>query len=446
MRVLIKSLTYRDFYHSLTNIRRTADTTDEQIVEDIKENFFSFDERKFNEDKLSRNRNEFNYKLNNDISFHNCGKRGHVKKDCRLPSNTSNKHRREFKRKISYKSNKINMKNFERNKYNANDTNKFRMKCYKCGGEHRAFECNYNFKSNPISKNEDKIYLNISDIEKQPGEDSDIYELYDEEPPTHLRMLMDEEEEEYCNDDPSSTSRSFSYNLTNNKPFPKKITLIDLTNDEDEKINNEEKLSHPFARDISDDHDDDNNDDNDNDNDNDEDDDSDDHNNDNDDELNDDDTEIVYDDESFNPGLINEDRRIIYEDKELDGFTYYQIIKYYKTKGSNKKVFPNISEFRLKVQTDKIEQNKQKSVDTEDAECLIRIMDEKLDDTLDFELQDITDEANILNEETAYSMISNNRENNGFIDSGCSKTSLKSRKFFEKVKECNKNVSGASGK
>jgi hypothetical protein len=30
MRVLIKSPTYKDFYHSLTNIRRTADTTDEQ--------------------------------------------------------------------------------------------------------------------------------------------------------------------------------------------------------------------------------------------------------------------------------------------------------------------------------------------------------------------------------------------------------------------------------
>ena len=37
------------------------------------------------------------------------------------------------------------------------------------GGEHKAFECNYNFQSNPISnKNEDMIYLNISDIEKQP--------------------------------------------------------------------------------------------------------------------------------------------------------------------------------------------------------------------------------------------------------------------------------------
>jgi hypothetical protein len=219
---LIKSPTYRDFYHSLTNTRRNTNVTDEQIIEEIKDNLISFDERKFSEYKLSRmKREEYNYKLDNDITCHNCGKKGHYKKDCRFPTKTSNKTKQAFKGKVSYKSNKINMKNFEKTKYNAN-TNKFKMKCYKCGGEHRAFECNYNFQSNPISnKQEDKIYFNIVDIKKQPGEDYEINELYDdEEPPMHLRMLIEEEEEEeeeeYCNDDPSSSSRSFSYNLTTN--------------------------------------------------------------------------------------------------------------------------------------------------------------------------------------------------------------------------------------
>jgi hypothetical protein len=43
MRVLIKSPTYRDFYHSLTNTRRNTITTDERIIEEIKENLISFD-------------------------------------------------------------------------------------------------------------------------------------------------------------------------------------------------------------------------------------------------------------------------------------------------------------------------------------------------------------------------------------------------------------------
>ena len=62
---------------------------------------------------------------------------------------------------------------------------------------------------------------------------------------------MDEDKEEYCNYDPSSSSRSFSYNLTNNNPFSKRFPLIDLTNEEDEKIDNKEKIS----QDINDKHD-----------------------------------------------------------------------------------------------------------------------------------------------------------------------------------------------
>jgi len=449
MRVLIKSPTYRDFYHSLTNTRRNANNTDEQIIEEIKDNLISFDERKFNEYKLSKTK-EYNYKLNNDITCHNCGKKGHYKKDCRSPTKTSNNLKHTFKKKLSYKTNKANMKNFERTKYNAN-VNKFRMKCFKCGGEHRALECNYNFQSNPISNNrEEKLYFNISDIGNQPGEEYETNELYDdEEPPSHLRMLMDEEEE-YSNDDPSSSSRSFSYNLTTkNSYLPKRFPLIDLTrevldltNEEDERSNNEEKLSHPFTifRDNY------NNDDNENDDDDNNDNDDDDHDNDNDDDFNDEDREIIYDDNNFNPEMIDEDKEIIYEDKELDGYVYYQVMKYYKTKGSNKKVFPNISEFKLETQINKRELKNQKSVDTEEAECLIRIMDDELDDTIDFELQNITDEAKILHDDTAYTMRTNDRENNCFIDSGCSKTALKSRKFFQKVYECNRKVSGANGK
>ena len=45
MRVLIKSPTYRDFYHSLTNTRRNTNVTDEQVIEEIKDNLISFDER-----------------------------------------------------------------------------------------------------------------------------------------------------------------------------------------------------------------------------------------------------------------------------------------------------------------------------------------------------------------------------------------------------------------
>ena len=45
-------------------------------------------------------------------------------------------------------------------------------------------------------------------------------------------------------------------------------------------------------------------------------------------------------------------------------------------------------------------------------------MDEELDDAIDYEIHDITDEVNILHEDIAYSMISNIRENNCFIDSG----------------------------
>ena len=129
----------------------------------------------------------------------------------------------------------------------------------------------------------------------------------------------------------------------------------------------------------------------------------------------------------------------------MGGYTYYQVIKYYKAKESNKKFFPKISDFSLKIATDPEELNtsnkrhrennssypEPKSIDTEDAECLIRMMDEEVDEAVDFEIQDITDECNILHEDMIYNMISNNREKNCFIDSGCSKTSLKSRKFFQ---------------
>ena len=78
---------------------------------------------------------------------------------------------------------------------------------------------------------------------------------------------------------------------------------------------------------------------------------------------------MVYDDESFNPELINEDREIIYNDKKLDGFIYYQVTKYYKAKGSNKKFFPNISEFRLRIETDPEELNTSNKRNREVYEC-----------------------------------------------------------------------------
>jgi hypothetical protein len=62
------------------------------------------------------NREDYNYKLDNNITCHNCGKKGHYKKDCRFPTKTSNKTKQAFKGKVSYKSNKINMKNFKKNK------------------------------------------------------------------------------------------------------------------------------------------------------------------------------------------------------------------------------------------------------------------------------------------------------------------------------------------
>ena len=82
----------------MTNIKRTENNTDEKIVEEIKDNLISFDERKFNEYKLSRmKREEYNYKLDNDITCHNCGKKGHYKKDCRFPTKTSNRTKQAFK-------------------------------------------------------------------------------------------------------------------------------------------------------------------------------------------------------------------------------------------------------------------------------------------------------------------------------------------------------------
>jgi hypothetical protein len=152
-----------------------------------------------NEDE---NKSEIKIKDKSKIKCYKCNQMGHYANEC-----------------TSKKSN-LNSKS----KPKTYKVKKFNKGCYKCGGNHKSSECNYNFKRkvkfnfNKNKKREERAYISIDEIELQPGEDNykSTSNNEEEDDQEYACMLFESDsEEEIESDGYGSSSKVFSYSVCN---------------------------------------------------------------------------------------------------------------------------------------------------------------------------------------------------------------------------------------
>ena len=224
-RVLMSNPRYQSFYQvMMVNNPVVPGVANNIRINNYKLMIKQFDENNRILSKGTKRQRDTGYSLESDdentskskdkseIKCFKCNKMGHYAREC----DQKIKNNKNPKFNIKNDKNKFKPKSFKVKKFNKG--------CYKCGGNHKSVDCNYDFKRkvkfdfNKNKKREEKAYMSIDDIELQPGEDN--YEPTssdkDEDNQEYACMLVEsDDEEEIESDGYGSSSKVFSYSICN---------------------------------------------------------------------------------------------------------------------------------------------------------------------------------------------------------------------------------------